>query len=79
MVPIDKRVRVTEHEAPYTATPFLDYQTRIEGYRVVTYARCYTSEGAWTPWEPVMPPYDTAAEASGVCQRVKGDRGPEDG
>jgi len=38
------------------------------------------SETAHRPSRETAPgPYDTAAEASGVYQRVKGDRGPEDG
>ena len=72
---------MTEHEAPYTATRdtmrFWVCYTRWDSGELVAWVAASREETPTFDDCESMGPYDSAAEASGVCQRVKGDRGPE--
>jgi len=72
---------VTEHEAPYTATRdtmrFWVCWKRLDSGELVAWVAASRELGPDYGDCESMGPYDSAAEASGVCQRVKSDRVPE--
>lgn len=71
-----------EHEIEYTDMPetptrFWACWSRLESGELVAWVAASSGNVPNLDDCEAMGPYDSAAEASGVCQRIKGDREPE--